>query len=407
MRSGKVRSIELYDARKLIVEAAAVLDAEEVCLSESLNRYPSMDLLSLEALPGYDQSLRDGYAIGRGDATGKDSPAFRIVDEVPAGDTRKLSLAPGEAVRIMTGALVPDNTERVIPKERCRVAENTLEFDEELAWIGKNFIHGKGSELGRGECIVEKGRVIHAEQQILLAGVGYESVSLVRRPKLSFFCTGSELVSGPGENRAGKKFSANSHLLHGLIELNGALLLEEQTVKDDSAAVDRVMAAMFASDADIIISTGGMGPGKFDLVEDAFRRAGGKVLYNSLNMRPGKSTLFGTLGDTLFFGMPGPPPAVHLLFNELIRTAILALQGAESCSPQELNAFLTGAMPNGNGLARLKSAQLFFEDGRCLVRPAAGLDVANCYIYCPGDGKSLAAGDLVRVHMTASTQGCS
>ncbi len=256
--------------------------------------------------------------------------------------------------------------------------------------------------------IVARGRVIRAEQQILLAGVGYESVAVVKRPRVSFFCTGSELLSGAGQSCAGKKYSANSHLLHGLIGLNGAEVAEEQMVKDDPDEVDRVFTAMQQSGDDIIISTGGMGPGKFDLVEAAFRRAGGRVLYDSLNMRPGKSTLFGTLGSALFFGMPGPPPAVHLLFNELIRTAILALQGAESCSPQELNAFLAEDMPqSGNGLPRLKSARLSFEGGWCLVRATARLDAVNCYIYCPGNGNSLKSGQLVRVHMTGSTQGCS
>ncbi len=404
MKKEKCKSIELQEARDLIIRAAPVLDGVEIGLAESLSRFPASDLLAGEDLPGYDQSLRDGYAIAE---PGKD-PAFVIVDEVAAGDTRKLSLEPGQAVRIMTGGLVPARTDRVIPEEQCRVFGSNVCPVEGASASGKRFIHGRGSELARGTVIVAKGREIRAEQQILLAGVGYESVAVVRRPRVSFFCTGSELLSGSGQSRAGKKFSANSHLLHGLIALNGAEVANEQTVKDVPEEVDQILKAMQQSGADIIISTGGMGPGKFDLVEAAFQRAGGRVLYDSLNMRPGKSTLFGTLGSVLFFGMPGPPPAVHLLFNELIRTAILALQGAASCSPQELNAILTEDMAQfgSGGLPRLKSGLLSFDGGRCLVRAAARMEAANCYIYCPGNGQSLTSGTLVRVHMTGSTQGC-
>jgi len=146
-----------------------------------------------------------------------------------------------------------------------------------------------------------------------------------------------------------------------------------------------------------------MGPGKFDLVEDAFSRMGGEVIYRSLHLRPGKSTLFGMLGTTLFFGMPGPPPAVHLLFNELIRPAILALQGAHSCRPKHIQAFLTeGLSLPGRGLPRLKSGLLSFKNGQCMVRPAGRNESSNCYINCPATGKEMKMGDQVTVHMTGS-----
>lgn len=401
MNSDNDQSIDLEKAQNLIVEKCAVLQEEKLSLSFCLDRFPANALVALEPLPGYDQSLRDGYAISEHDPGQGKGNCFKVIDEVAAGDTRQLVLRPGEAIRIMTGGLIPERCIAVVPREMCTVASETVEIGGSLLGQKNSFIHAKGSELPRGQVIVPKGSAIRAGQQILLAGVGYDTVSVVRKPRVSFFCTGSELVSGGEEKLAGKKFSANSHLLHGLINLAGAELQAQETVIDDPDAVMRIFTEMGRSASDIIISTGGMGPGKFDLVEEAFCRVGGKVIYRSLQMRPGKSTLFGMLGDSLFFGMPGPPPAVHLLFNELIRPAILALQGAKSCRPQKIQACLTEELylPE-RGLPRLKSGLLSFEDGKCLVRPSNRVEVSNCYIYCSPARRELKRGEKVTVHMT-------
>ncbi len=401
MNSDTQQSIALETAQDLIFGKCVVLPAEEVSLSASLNRFAARPLAALEALPGYDQSLRDGFAIGEQVQGGGSS--FEIIDEVAAGDTRKLTLASGEAIRIMTGGLVPDGTLRVVPNELCSVNGGRVHCVSFLQTSQKSFIHHKGRELAQGKLIVESGSAIRAEQLILLAGVGYKTVSVVRKPRVSFFCTGSELVIGGDEKLSGQKFSANAHLLHGLIELSGAKLQKQRTVRDDPDTVRETIRKLLSSHCDVIISTGGMGPGKFDLVEEAFLNMGGEVVYRSLQLRPGKSTLFGLLGKTLFFGMPGPPPAVHLLFNELIRPAILALQGARFCRPKSIQARLSESLYLPlHGLPRLKSGLLSFEDGECRVRPSTRVDVSNCYIHCSTAKRELKTGEQVIVHMTGS-----
>ncbi len=120
-------------------------------------------------------------------------------------------------------------------------------------------------------------------------------------------------------------------------------------------------------------------------------------------MRPGKSTLFGRLGSTLFFGLPGPPPAVQLLFHELLRPAFCALQGLEQCSPQTIKAILTEELKLvKHGLLRLKSGVFSLHDGRCLVRPAARTELANCYIFCPPGKQFIQKNDMVKIHLTVS-----
>lgn len=410
MKNTNEQPIELQTAQDLILDFCSDLEVEQVPLAESLGRYPASELVALSALPRYDQSLRDGYAIGTGGlvAAQHSIHSFQIVDEVAAGDTRKLVLGAGSAIRIMTGGLIPANCTAVIPEENCEVTGSTLVVPHFFPEQVKTFIHPRGSELAEGQVIVPKGVSLSPEHLIVLAGVGYHTVQVIRVPKIRFFCTGSELVSGTAAKTAGKKFSANSPLLQGLIKRAGGRITTSQTVEDDQEAVAKVISEMLQAGCDILISTGGMGPGKFDLIEETFCRLGGKVIYSSLLLRPGKSTLFGILGNTLFFGMPGPPPAVHLLFNELIRPAILALQGAKRAIPQKCKARLIEDLffPK-RGLARLKSGVFHLKDANCLVRQAKRTETANCYIYCPAPQRKMRKGEMVTVHLLEPASLCT
>lgn len=405
MVENTIESIGLGTAQKLIVQACAVLSGEEVGLSNALGRVAAISHIALEALPGYDGSLRDGYAVGA--AAESNDPScvvFHIIDEVAAGDTRSLSIGMGEAVRIMTGGLIPAGCQAVIPQENCSVEGLKVIVPVHPLQQPKTFIHKKGSQIAEGNVILGKGVTITSEQQVLLAGTGYNAVDVVKKPKVSFFCTGSELLTDTSADKlAGQRFSGNSHLLSGLINRYGGQLLEQETVVDDSSQVVALMERMAGDDCDILISTGGMGPGKFDLIEDAFTQCGGETIYRSLTMRPGKSTLFGKLGDTLFFGLPGPPPAVELLFHELLRPAFCALQGLQQCRPQKIQATLTEDLFLAKrGLLRLKSGVFFLREGLCLVRPAKRGELSNCYIFCLPEKQSIQIGDIVEIHLTVS-----
>ena len=405
MVENTVQSIDLETAQKWIVQACAVLTGEETGLSDALGRVAAKSHIALEALPGYDGSLRDGYAVGK--AAESNDPScvvFNIIDEVAAGDTRSLTVDRGEAVQIMTGGLIPAGCQAVIPQESCSVEGQKVIVPVHPLQQPKTFIHKKGCQIAEGNVILDKGITINSEQQVLLAGSGYNAVEVVKKPKVSFFCTGSELLTDTSaDKQAGQRFSGNSHLLSGLINRYGGELLEQVTVVDDSDQVVALMERMAGGDCDILISTGGMGPGKFDLIEDAFARCGGETIYSSLTMRPGKSTLFGKLGDTLFFGLPGPPPAVQLLFHELLRPAFCALQGLQQCRPQKIQAILAEDLSLGKrGLLRLKSGAFYLQDGLCLVRPARRGELANCYIFCLPEKQSIQKGDMVEIHLTVS-----
>ncbi len=399
----KRQSLDLETAQSLILEACSVLPPEKSDISRVVGRVAACAHKAQEDLPGYDGSLRDGYAVGKIEANdySKTDPVFRLVGEVAAGDTRKLHLGTGEAIRIMTGGLIPVGCQSVIPQENCEYSEKYVSISTHFLQQRNKYIHKKGSEIVTGQVILPHGGTVSVEQQMLLAGGGYGYLDVIRKPRVSFFCTGSELLTDVKKTKQdGQRLSTNSYLLSGLISRHGATLVEETTVLDVPKEVESLMTRMAGSGCDILLSTGGMGPGKFDLIEEAFARCGGQVVYRSLAMRPGKSTLFGKLGNTLFFGLPGPPPAVQLLFHELVRPAINALQGAKQCNLRKIKAILAEdiALPR-RGLSRLKSGVLFYKDGSCLVRPAAKTEALTCYIVCAAARRTLRQGEKVIIHL--------
>ncbi len=396
-------SLDLDSAQSLILQSCTVLGAEKVDMAQAVGRIAAQPHKALEPLPGYDGSLRDGYAVGKAEEAGDTTKdvAFRIIDEVAAGDTRMLRVDSGEAIRIMTGGLVPAGCQVVIAQENCATEAEYVLVAKSFLCSANSFIHKQGSEIEKGKVILPKGATVSTEHQILLAGGGYQHLNLVKKPKINFFCTGSELLTDIREaKKAGQRFSANNYLLSGLIASYGAFLGEQAMVADDTDQVVSLMNRMMESEGDILLSTGGVGPGKFDLIEEAFTRCGGRTIYRSLNMRPGKSTLFGTLGNTLFFGLPGSPPAVQMLFHELVRPAINALQGAKESRLQKTKAILSeDIVLSGKGLARLKSGFLHFKDGSCLVRPAQKREFSNCYIVCSASRRVIRHGEKVTIHL--------
>ncbi len=391
---------DLQTAHRLILEQASALPVQSIVLEEALHRVSSRSLPAMLPLPAFNHSTRDGFVLGAStDVHGK----YRIGGEIAAGDTCKDHMAKGEAWRIMTGALIPAGGVRVIPQEQCMVEGDILLISSKGLLAKNSFIRTKGSEIAQGKVVVPAGTPIHPEHQALLAGVGYTEVPVHLRPRVSFFCTGNELVGPTATKLSGQKVSENRFLLNSLTQLSGAIPTDCGLVGDNKNELRRVFATLDPDKTDVIISTGGMGPGKYDLLEDAFIEAGGQVIYNALNLRPGKATLFGTLGQSLFFGLPGPPPAVHLLFHELVRPALLSLQGIKRCLPEIVKIRLTEPItcPEDKTLC-LKSGIFQIHAGICTARLPRQSEATSCYLLCPAHRRQLRAGDWIQAHLTRS-----
>ncbi len=394
---------DLETARCLIAERIEPLSPEAVSLEEGVGRVPVQSIRALLPLPGFDQSLRDGYVVGSGGRQETRGWSYELVGEIAAGDVGASRLAPGTACRIMTGGLVPARSQRVIPDEVCRLRDGRLLVSEADRSAASQYIARKGRQLQRGRVVAPAGRPLRPGDLVLLAGSGHVDVVVHGRPRVGFFCTGSEL-NLPGSCVApGQKISGNGYFLRDLASRVGCQVTDHGLVSDRVELVQERLTEVMASGADLVISTGGMGPGKYDLVEEAFVRAGGRVIYRALNVRPGRATLFGVLGKTLFFGLPGPPPAVRMLLNELVAPALQVLQGVHASGPRSLRVRLGEALQlRSRGVCRLRGAVLELDRGECVVRSARSLESPSCYLVIPARRCRYRLGELITVHLPVS-----
>jgi molybdopterin molybdotransferase len=407
MMDKELRKIpDLISAIKIIGAHIHRTDGEIVDLKDALLRVPVESLRAKKPQPGFDQSTRDGFVVsGEGALHEGTSRNFRIEGEIRAGSTGRHPLKDGVACRIMTGGLIPSRGVRVIPQEDCVEREAVLSVPDAAFHRRSTFIRRSGSEIGRGRVVVPAGTPILPDHLVLLAATGHSAIPVHRRPRVTFFCTGSELVASPAEEEAGLKVSGNRYLLNGLIRLSGGRAEDcgmiADTGEDLSAAFNRINYET----TDVIITTGGMGPGRYDLLEEAFVHAGGRIFYRSLHLRPGKATLFGLLGNALFFGLPGPPPAVRALFNELVAPALLSLQGIKKCGPLKIRAILQDPVVlREKGVPSFKGGVL--KNGAS-VRLAGKIEAPGCYIFFPGHRRSFKKGETVEVHLVDPHYYCS
>ncbi|MBC8207588.1 MAG: molybdopterin molybdotransferase MoeA [Desulfobulbaceae bacterium] len=394
---------DLNTARRLIAERIVSLGAETVSLEQAVGRVPQQSLRALCPLPGFDQSLRDGYVIGKGGQRTDAGWSYELAGEIAAGDVGPNSLAPGSACRIMTGGLIPARAQRVIQDEQCQVRGGRLVISDAVKSAAETYVSYKGRQLQRGRVVVPAGRPLEPGDLVLLAGCGYAEVEVCKRPRVGFFCTGSELDLPGAVLEPGRKITGNGYFLRDLATRVGSQVADHGLVKDRLELVQERLAEVLATDVDLVISTGGMGPGKYDLVEEAFARAGGHLVYRALNVRPGRATLFGVLGRTLFFGLPGPPPAVRMLLNELVAPALLALQGVQRRGPRNLRVRLSEALQvRSCGVCRLRGGIIELNRGECVVRPARQLESPSCYLVIPARRCSYRQGELITVHLPVS-----
>ena len=393
--------MQLEEALHLILGHAPDLGRQMVPLKDCFGRVCSENNRSRQPLPGYDQSTRDGYAVsGAGKAAGEDQRVFAIRGEIRAGDCRDVEIGDSEAYRIMTGGLLPIGAERVIAQEDCRVSGSDLIVGNSILEAPDRYIRRKGSEHQAQQTLVEPGTRLNESHLSLLAAAGNNKVEVFNRPKVAFFCSGSELVMAEDTLKNGQKFSSNHLLLENLVKKFGGFAQGYGVVADDRNAIRQVLETVKNSDADIVISTGGVGPGKYDLFAELLPQAGTQILYRSLHLRPGRSTLFGLLGDKLYFGLPGPPPAVRILFLELLSPLMKKMQGMSSYHNQRFDGFLDHAIS-------LKSADLLcfkegcyrFEEGRVKVGYPRLTQAPNCSIMMMPDTLSYEPNDRVTISL--------
>jgi molybdopterin molybdotransferase len=383
------------------------LEQQQVAVADSLTRINAVPLLAVRPKPLYDQSTRDGFALSAHPFTRDGGRAvFQIVGEVAAGSREKINLQDGEAVRIMTGAMIPSGCVRVVPFEVCSEADSTVEMSETVLTGRQLYIRFLGSEVKEGKVLVRAGTRLLADHLLMLAENSCLELPVYRTPDVAVICTGSELVD-PGDTvHPRQKISGNSVLLSALLRAQGVNCSCSVTVADQTELIEEQIVRVLARKPDMVITTGGMGPGKFDLMEQVFAAVGGTVVYNRLLVRPGKFTLMGMIGQTPFFALPGPPPAVRILFYELIVHALNRLQNSAAGGDNLVTAALAHSLAvKQTGHLNLKGAVARIVDGNVLVHPAGRMEPINAIIHLEGNRLSAEYGEDVKIRLVGPLQG--
>ena len=388
-----------------IMELCRPADREQLPLDRALHRIAIVDHHSRWPLPAYRQSLRDGFVVASSAGEAGDGP-LSIVGTIGAGDTVLPDLPPDSALRIMTGAMVPEAGVRVIPQEECQVSGTMVKVPAATLHTDASYIQEAGHTMAAGTLVVRAGQILEPGHLELLAATGHSQVATGRQPRIGYFCTGSELVPPGQEIIAGQKVSSNCILLAAIIHQYGGEPVPLGIVPDTREALASVFAGLDRIGCDLVISTGGMGGGKFDLLEETFRNEGGRLIYNRLAMTPGKNSLCGQMGSTLFFGLPGPPNAVNCLMHAIIGPVILRLQGYQGDTPIKRHAFLeNGVTIRRPGLKQLHGATVRLHNGRLLVRECPKRGVADSYLVLAAERTAYSQDELIETIVAAPPWG--
>ncbi len=316
--------ILIAKALRIIDREVTPLGSERVDIFDSVGRILAEDIIADMDLPPFDRSQMDGYAVKTSDA--KNSPStLKLVGESAAGSGYYKELKRGEAIRIMTGAPVPKGADAVQQIEMTEEFRGHVTLNEG-AEKGR-FIVSQGKETKAGDIILRTGERLTSENIAAPAAFGYAKIKVARRPRVAVISTGSEIVEINKKPRRDQIRNSNSVMLKSLGEQSGAVCNVFPITEDDLKNLGVVIANAVA-DTDIVVTTGGVSVGKYDLTKQAFENLGAEILFDKVALKPGKPTVFGKRKKKLFFGLPGNPVSAAVTFTLFVRRAIMLMQAA-------------------------------------------------------------------------------
>ncbi len=341
-------------------------DREFIPIEHALRRVAAEDIYTPVDLPLFTHSKVDGFAVHASDLNklllGKET-RLAIADTAAAGDLSPLTLKPGQTIRIMTGAMIPDKTAAVIKKENVRIVNDEVCINQEVK-PGIN-IQNRGDFLKMGERIVAAGEVLGINHTEIIASAGLSQVSVFTIPPVYVINTGSELVL-PGENRLdGQVFASNKTLFYSLLKAAGCHPLGAgRPVKDK---IDAIIQELYEGikKSRVIIISGGTAEGQYDLVQSAFQQIGASIIFEGLDLKPGRHTSAAEKDGILLFNLPGSPGAGYIIFEILVKPWLRKLKGISAYQNkwielpiEQHDRFVTDQRMMVKGGAEIKNGQL-------------------------------------------------
>ena len=388
------------EALQVIADSTPAMAAERVPLCDGLGRVLAEPIASDVDWPPFDTSAMDGYAVRLADAGKTGTPLSERETPVAAGDAPPHPIAAGEAVRVMTGAPLPAGTEAVIPVEQSRRGQGRVRFEV----VPKPGAHLRrtGESIRKGTPLLAAGRRLGAADLALAALAGADPLPVVRRPRVLVAATGDELVAATETPGPGKIRDSNGPMLLSLCRARGWPARSLPSVRDDASGLATFFQRAGAGE-DVLVTSGGVSAGDFDLLPEAARRQGFEILFHGISLRPGKPLVFARRGTTLWFGLPGNPVSSSVCFQLFVRFALDRLEGDGNPGARRIPARLSRELRAGEGRETYRDATLSFDNGAAVAEPLASVgshDIAmharaNALIRVPAQAGPLSAGTVV------------
>ncbi|MGE4219184.1 MAG: gephyrin-like molybdotransferase Glp [Alphaproteobacteria bacterium] len=391
--------LSVAEARRRILDAMPLLPAEQVGLLDGLGRVLAEDLESRRAQPPMAVSAMDGYAVRAADVATV-PVQLRIVGEVPAGSSHDGTVGAGEAVRIFTGAPVPDGADAIVIQEDTDRDGDRVTV-KEAAPLGQ-FVRPKGLDFSAGDVLLRAGRVLTARDVGLAAAMNRAWLMVRRRPRVAILATGDEIVM-PGDPVGPNQIvSSNGLALAATVRALGGEPVLLGIAPDDREALGAM--ADGARGADLLLTTGGASVGDHDLVQSVLGERGLDVDFWRIAMRPGKPLMFGQIGGVPMLGLPGNPVSTLVCAMLFVYPALARMAGSTDDLPVLRSARLAVPLPaNDRREDYLRATMVVGDDGRCTVTPfrkqdssmMAPLARAGCLVLRPPHAPAASEGDTV------------
>jgi molybdopterin molybdotransferase len=388
--------LSVDEALRRVLEHVRPLAPEDVPISAAAGRVLAEDATAVVDLPRFPSSAMDGFALRAADTPG----TLPVVARIAAGRPAPRALAPGEAMGIATGGVVPDGADAVVPIELVTDRDDTVVVPATVP-AGDN-VRPRGGDVVAGDPVLRAGTVVTPARLAALAAAGIATLRCIRRPRAAVVATGTELRR-PGEPLGdGEIYESNGTMLTALLREAGAVVEEAVWVADDEASHAAALAR--GLEADVLVTSGGVSVGPHDLVRPTIARLGATEVFWGVAMRPGKPLSFAVRGDTLVFGLPGNPVSSLVGALLFVQPAIRALQGVREPAPRFATGVLGAAARRVARRDDYQRARLEHEDDVAVLHPVSGQEshmivrasAADALVHIPRGRGELAAGSSVR-----------
>jgi molybdopterin molybdotransferase len=389
-----------------ILEIVDPLPPYDQPLLEALGLPVSEQVASTVDLPGFDNSAMDGYAVCFDDvatATSDHPVHLPVVGEVAAGQTTLFAMSPGTAVRIMTGAPIPQGADTVVPVEQTDSGVATVRIHE--APTRAKHIRRRGEDVLAGDMLLEEGAVLGPRRIGLLASIGRATVSARPRPRVVIMSTGSELREPGSQLGHDSIYDANSYMLAAAARNAGAIAYRVGIVSDDPQEFTDALSDQLVR-ADLVVTSGGVSKGQYDIVKEVLSELG-TVAFGEVAMQPGKPQGFGVVGEdaTPIFTLPGNPVSSYVSFEVFVAPAIRRMLGRTPYRRPHVRAICDRAFSSAPGKRQFVRGQFDVDPKGAHVVPVGGhgshllgdLAEANALIVVPEDVERVEAGTMVQV----------